>query len=252
MYIKIKKDGAVKYPIMWQTGIGPEHVSDTWYHLIGAGNGKLFVFDKDMNILWLSRLTGALILLPWAVPAIANGVMWGFILNPRYGHLNALLLNLGILKEPISYLGHPFPVMVCVIIAYVWHVFPFSAFLFHAALQNIPKEFDEVFALTRGGPGTSTCRSRKGSRHEKKRQTKALQVQYGRLGLQHHLSRHDTPANLVPCHRIDTGREFPDQQHLEHPAQGSDTPELHHPDKGRRVRPPASTAPPGWAPSRAS
>jgi len=49
MCIKMKKDGVVKYPIMWQAGIGPEHVSDTWYHLIGAENGKLF--DKDMNIL---------------------------------------------------------------------------------------------------------------------------------------------------------------------------------------------------------
>jgi multiple sugar transport system permease protein len=160
--------------------------------------GLFMAIAMNMEHVWLSRLTRALILLPWAVPAIANGVMWGFIFNPRYGHLNALLLNLGILKEPISYLGQPFSAMVCVIIAYVWRVFPFSAILFHAALQNIPKEFyeaadvdgastlqqfwsitlpmlrpviavllilrtafaltifDEVFALTRGGPGTST------------------------------------------------------------------------------------------------
>lgn len=46
---KAKADGVCKYPIMWQAGVGPEHISDTWYHLIAAEGGKLF--DDQLNIL---------------------------------------------------------------------------------------------------------------------------------------------------------------------------------------------------------
>lgn len=49
MCIKMKADGVAQYPIVWQAGMGPEHVSDTWYHLIGAEKGRLF--DDDLNIL---------------------------------------------------------------------------------------------------------------------------------------------------------------------------------------------------------
>jgi ABC-type sugar transport system permease subunit len=163
--------------------------------------GLFVALAMNRSNVWISRITRMFILLPWAVPAIANGVMWSFIFNPRYGHLNALLLGLGIIDSPLSYLGQPLPAMISVIIAYVWRVFPFCALLFHAALQNIPMElyeaaevdgatkwqqfwrvtlpmlrpviavllimrtafaltiFDEVFALTRGGPGTSTWTS---------------------------------------------------------------------------------------------
>jgi ABC-type sugar transport system permease subunit len=163
--------------------------------------GLFVALAMNRSSVWISRVTRMVILLPWAVPAIANGVMWSFIFNPRYGHLNALLLGLGLIDAPLSYLGQPLSAMISVIIAYVWRVFPFSALLFHAALQNIPQElyeaaevdgaskwqqfsrvtlpmlrpviavllimrtafaltiFDEVFALTRGGPGTSTWTS---------------------------------------------------------------------------------------------
>jgi ABC-type glycerol-3-phosphate transport system substrate-binding protein len=49
MAIKMKADKVVEYPIMWQAGVGPEHVTDTWYHLIGAEGGRLF--DDELNII---------------------------------------------------------------------------------------------------------------------------------------------------------------------------------------------------------
>lgn len=146
----------------------------------------------------ISYFTRALVLLPWAVPPIANGLMWSFIFNSRYGHLNATLYSLGFIDEFIRFLSSPTLAFAAVILAYVWRVVPFSALLYHAALAGIPKEiyeaaevdgatawqqfwhitlpllrpvtavllilrtafaimiFDEVFALTSGGPGDST------------------------------------------------------------------------------------------------
>jgi len=34
---------------------------------------------------WLSRLTRILILVPWAVPPVVNGLLWSFIVNAQFG-----------------------------------------------------------------------------------------------------------------------------------------------------------------------
>jgi multiple sugar transport system permease protein len=160
--------------------------------------GLFVAIGMNMENTRLSRITRTLVLLPWAVPPIANGLMWSFIFNSRYGHLNATLYSLGIIDEFIRFLSSPTLAFAAVVIAYVWRVMPFSALLYHAALAGIPKEiyeaaevdgatswqqfwhitlpllrpvtavllilrtafaimiFDEVFALTNGGPGDST------------------------------------------------------------------------------------------------
>jgi multiple sugar transport system permease protein len=160
--------------------------------------GLFVATGMNMENSRLSRVTRTLVLLPWAVPPVANGLMWSFIFNSRYGHLNATLYSLGFIDEFIRFLSSPTLAFAAVVIAYVWRVMPFSALLYHAALAGIPREiyeaaevdganrwqqfwyitlpllrpvtavllilrtafaimiFDEVFALTNGGPGDST------------------------------------------------------------------------------------------------
>ena len=146
----------------------------------------------------LAGLTKALLLLPWAVPPIANGVMWSFIFDSKYGPLNAVLFNAGLIHNSIQWISDPALALGAVVIAYVWRTVPFGALLFHAALQTIPGSlyesaaidgagswqqwwyitlpllrptllvvlilrtvfsfmvFDEILAITYGGPGDST------------------------------------------------------------------------------------------------
>jgi len=160
--------------------------------------GIFVAMAMNMKTVWLSHLTRALVLLPWAVPPVANGLMWSFIFNSNYGHFNAVLYSLGIVDSFIPILSNATLAAAAVLVAYVWRVFPFSAILFYAALQGIPDElyeaaevdgasawrrfwsitfpllrpvmavllvlrtafalmiFEEVFALTHGGPGTAT------------------------------------------------------------------------------------------------
>jgi multiple sugar transport system permease protein len=58
--------------------------------LIGMG---LALVAHDTRV-WLSRVTLALILVPWAVPPIVNGLLWSFIFNAQIGYLNRLLYAL--------------------------------------------------------------------------------------------------------------------------------------------------------------
>ncbi len=162
--------------------------------VLGVGIA-LLINEQGVRI---SALTRVLILLPWAVPPIVNGLLWSFIYNSKYGYLNVLLYNLGVIGEFVQWTGNPDLALYLVVIPYVWRTTPFAVLLFHAALQAIPSElyeaaevdgagtwhrflritlpllaptvlvvlvlrttfafmvFDEIFAITGGGPGNAT------------------------------------------------------------------------------------------------
>lgn len=90
------------------------------------------------------NLVRMLALLPWAVPAVVNGIMWKWILNPSYGALNGLLYQLGLIDRYIVWMGEPASALAMVILADVWKETPFIMLLFLAALQTIPKDLYEA------------------------------------------------------------------------------------------------------------
>ena len=147
---------------------------------------------------WTSRITRFLILLPYAVPPIANGLIWAFIYNGKTGFLNRLLYSVGAIDGPIDWTANPDTALFAVAVPYIWRTLPFAVLLAHAALQGISKElyeaasvdgagawhrfvhitlpllmpvivvllvlrtsfavavFDEILAVTQGGPGDAT------------------------------------------------------------------------------------------------
>ena len=148
--------------------------------------------------IWTSRVTRLLILLPYAIPPIANGLIWHFMYNFQFGFLNRILFAAGLISEPINWAGDPDTALYAVTVPYIWRTLPFAILLVHAALQGIPKDlyeqaavdgatawqrfwkitlpllrpiiavililrtsfafavFEEVLAITQGGPGDAT------------------------------------------------------------------------------------------------
>lgn len=100
----------------------------------------------------LGRVTRALILLPWGVPPVVNGLLWSFIFNAQYGYLNRVLLALGLVEAPVNWLGDGRLAMLAVIAAYVWRTTPFNILLYHAALQGIPPELYEAAHVDGASP----------------------------------------------------------------------------------------------------
>ncbi len=86
----------------------------------------------------------ALMLVPWAIPNVANGLMWLWILNPSYGALNGLLSQLGLIDHYIVWLGDKRLALIMVILAEAWKETPFIMLMILAALQSIPKEMYEA------------------------------------------------------------------------------------------------------------
>jgi ABC-type sugar transport system permease subunit len=96
-------------------------------------------------------LVRALILIPWAIPTIVNGALWEWIYNPSYGALNGLLLQLGLIRTPVLWLGTPTSAMNAVIAADTWKVLPFYAVMFLAGLQTVPKELYDASTVDGAG-----------------------------------------------------------------------------------------------------
>jgi len=88
-----------------------------------------------------------LIILPWALPYVVNGVMWKWIFDANYGVLNAILSQLGLIKEYQIWLGDPSSAMAIVIAANIWKETPVAILLLLAALQAMPKDMLEAASI---------------------------------------------------------------------------------------------------------
>jgi ABC-type sugar transport system permease subunit len=97
--------------------------------------------------IWTSRVTRVLMLVPYAVPPIANGLVWSFIYSYQFGFLNRILFTIGAITEPINWAGHPSTALYAVTVPYIWRTLPFAILLVHAALQGINKELHEAAAV---------------------------------------------------------------------------------------------------------
>jgi len=84
------------------------------------------------------------LIIPWAVPTIVNGAMWRWIYSADFGALNGLLKQLGIITHYQVWLIKPAWSMNLVILADLWHVLPFAALIFQAAMAALPLELDEA------------------------------------------------------------------------------------------------------------
>lgn len=100
---------------------------------------------------WISRVTRLLMLLPYAIPPIANGLIWSFIYNFKFGFLNRVLLTTGVISEPVNWAGDPDTALVAVAVAYIWRTLPFAILLVYAALQGINRELYEAAAVDGAG-----------------------------------------------------------------------------------------------------
>jgi ABC-type sugar transport system permease subunit len=89
-------------------------------------------------------LIRALIIIPWAIPTIVNGVLWRWIYQPNFGALNGLLYQLGIIDSYKNWLAKPFLAMNMTILADAWHMTPFYVLLILAGLQGIPGSLYEA------------------------------------------------------------------------------------------------------------
>ena len=93
----------------------------------------------------------ALAILPWMLPPVANGLMWGWILNGEYGALNGLLYQLRIISSYKHWLGGaPLMQLFWVCVAQAWTRYSFVMLVLLGGLQSIPSELYDAATVDGG------------------------------------------------------------------------------------------------------
>jgi multiple sugar transport system permease protein len=95
---------------------------------------------------WRNLIT-ALVLLPWIIPSVVQALAWRSIYDPLFGGLNPILLGLGVISEPLSWLADPNLAMASVIAVNVWAGVPFFTITILAGLKSIDEELYEAAAI---------------------------------------------------------------------------------------------------------
>ncbi len=88
-------------------------------------------------------------LLPWITSTVIIALTWRWMFDafPGRGFFNSVLLELGLVDQPIGFMGTPAGAMMAVVVANWWRGFPFFGITVLAALQAVPREFYEAAAV---------------------------------------------------------------------------------------------------------
>ena len=89
------------------------------------------------------------VFMPAVVAGVATALMWGWILNPRYGLLDGLLGTVGI--EGPAWLRDPAWAMPAMILIGLWNV-GVNVVVYLAALETVPRELLDAAQLDGAGP----------------------------------------------------------------------------------------------------
>jgi len=105
--------------------------------------GMLMALVLD-EVKFLKNVFRGALLLPCIVPTSLSALGWLWMFNPQFSVLNRLLLDMGLIREKIIWLGTPFWAMFSVQLVNIWRGVPFFGISLLAGLQAIPQDLYEA------------------------------------------------------------------------------------------------------------
>ena len=105
----------------------------------------------------LRRFTRAVIFIPVVIGLGSSSLLWYWLFSARWGLVNKLLQDIGIIDEPVLWLGVDADTSTyAIIFSVVWKVLGFGVILFVAAIQAIPSEINEATWSTAPACGSAS------------------------------------------------------------------------------------------------
>ena len=108
------------------------------------GFAGAILMHKNNKVVGITRTA---ILIPWAIPGVITALMFSNIFNGPMGPINSILLKLGILQQPFSWLADQKGAMAALVVTDTWRGFPLIALMILGGLQTIPYELYESAEL---------------------------------------------------------------------------------------------------------
>ena len=91
------------------------------------------------------------ILFPYVIPTVVAIILWKWLLNDQFGLVNYLLLAVGIVENPLSWMGKDY-IMTSLILISIWEFFPFVVLSVLARMQTIPPVLYSAAKVDGAGP----------------------------------------------------------------------------------------------------
>lgn len=86
----------------------------------------------------------AIIIIPWAIPAIIQAAIWRWLFNTDVGLIGNLLVRLGLVAEPPLFLADPLLAMHSVIFANVWRGAAITSVFLMGGLAMVPQHLHDA------------------------------------------------------------------------------------------------------------
>lgn len=84
---------------------------------------------------------------PYVIAPIIIGIIWGYLLNPKYGLVNSVLRNLGLDALAIEWIGGTKWSPLALAIVFTWQVLGFHATIFLSGIKTIPGDIYEACSI---------------------------------------------------------------------------------------------------------
>jgi multiple sugar transport system permease protein len=97
-------------------------------------------------------LLRVVVVLPWAVPPVVAGVLWGQMFHADVGFVNALLFRLGLIDSYRIWFGDGRTALHIIALAEIWKAIPFMVLFILAGLQGLPPQLHEAAAVDGATP----------------------------------------------------------------------------------------------------
>jgi ABC-type sugar transport system permease subunit len=89
------------------------------------------------------RAMRTIIFLPLVLSGVVIGFIWRAMLTPD-GLLNTALMSIGLIDQPISWIGEPLLASIAIIVVTSWGSIAFCTVVYTASLQGVPLELYEA------------------------------------------------------------------------------------------------------------
>ena len=95
----------------------------------------------------LATLFHVILIVPWATPPIVAVVIWRWMLDPRAGVVNKVLVGSGLVAEPVAFLSDVTFVWPALVTIITWNTLPLVTLTFLASLKAMPTEVLEAASV---------------------------------------------------------------------------------------------------------
>lgn len=142
-YIKLLKDGFFWDSLIWTV----------LFTILSVG--LELIIGMFLAVLMSQKIPGqklirGTILIPWAMPMIVAGIIWGQVFSPD-GFLNNILRTAGFLERNIPWLGSAQTAKIATLVADIWKNTPYMSLLLMAGMITIDRQYYEAAKIDGAG-----------------------------------------------------------------------------------------------------